>query len=115
MREYALERLDDGDELRARHLAYFVALAEEAEPELARGDQPLWFARLEDEYDNVRAALAFAFETKDATHKQLSENHIAIRSLRIDFTYNFGKPPTPTVRKTDDQQADPNAAQPQIR
>ena len=66
VREYALERLGEADELRARHLAYFVALAEEAEPELARGDQTTWFARLEDEYDNVRAALAFALETEDA-------------------------------------------------
>jgi len=66
VREYALERLDEGDELRRRQLAYFVALAEEAEPELARGDQATWFARLEDEHDNLREALAFAIETRDS-------------------------------------------------
>jgi predicted ATPase/DNA-binding SARP family transcriptional activator len=70
VREYALERLADSggtEELRRRHLAHFVALAEEAEPELSKGDdQILWFARLEDEHDNLRAALAFALETGDA-------------------------------------------------
>jgi predicted ATPase/DNA-binding SARP family transcriptional activator len=66
VREYALERLDVGDELRKRHLAYFVALADEAEPELSRGDQTTWFARIEDEHDNIREALAFALETRDA-------------------------------------------------
>jgi predicted ATPase/DNA-binding SARP family transcriptional activator len=70
VREYALERLagsGEADELRRRHLAYFVALAEEADPELSRGsDQIAWFARLEDEHDNLRAALGFALETGDS-------------------------------------------------
>lgn len=55
----------------------------------------------------------FKFETKDATHIQNSENHVAIRSLRVGFTYNFGKPPTPTVRKENEQQ--PDNSQPAIR
>jgi tetratricopeptide (TPR) repeat protein len=66
VREYALERLDERDDLRKRHLAYFVALAGEAEPELSRGDQTTWLARIEDEHDNIREALAFALETQDA-------------------------------------------------
>lgn len=57
----------------------------------------------------------FKFETNDKTHQQLSENNIKIRSVRLAFNYNFGKPPSPTVRRTDDQTVDPNAAQPQIR
>lgn len=56
----------------------------------------------------------FKFETKDATHVQKSENNISIRSLRIAFSYNFGKPPTPTVRRQPDEQQQP-AEQPQIR
>src|SRR5205823_13236619 len=58
VREYALERLaalGEGDETRRRHLEHFVALAEEAEPKLADRDQIEWFARLEDEHDNLRA------------------------------------------------------------
>src|SRR5947208_3235250 len=68
VREYALERLSDsgdGDETRRRHLEHFVAFAEEAEPKLADRGQIAWFARLEDEHDNLRAALAFALESDD--------------------------------------------------
>ena len=58
IREFAGERLDasgEADELRRRHAAYFLALAEEAEPQ-AEGNSAV-LARLEDEHDNVRAAL----------------------------------------------------------
>ena len=66
VREYALERLGEADEVRRRHLAHFVALAEEAEPELSRGhNQVAWYARLEDEHENFRAALAFALDAGD--------------------------------------------------
>ncbi len=40
IREFAVERLEangEADELRRRHADYFVALAEEAEPEVKRG------------------------------------------------------------------------------
>jgi predicted ATPase/DNA-binding SARP family transcriptional activator len=66
VRDYAVERLDassEGDEARRRHLAYFVALAEQAEVELAGSDQARWLTRLDAEYDNVRAAIAYAFAT----------------------------------------------------
>ena len=59
IREYAVERLEesgDGDELRRRHADYFLALAEEAEPNL-RGSPGDWLDRLEAEHDNFRAAL----------------------------------------------------------
>jgi predicted ATPase/DNA-binding SARP family transcriptional activator len=67
VREYAAELLGQRDDLRRRHLGYFVELAEAAEPELDHGDQAAWFARLEDEHDNIREALAFAFEIGDAS------------------------------------------------
>jgi predicted ATPase len=70
VREYALERLSssgEADDLRKRHLAHFVALAEEAAPSLSKGDDQIaWFARLEDEHENFRAALAFALDSGDA-------------------------------------------------
>lgn len=60
VREYALERLVAAGEevaVRRRHLAYFLALAEEAEPQLQGAEQPVWMKRLSDERDNLRAAL----------------------------------------------------------
>jgi tetratricopeptide (TPR) repeat protein len=71
VREYALERLSssgESEKVRRRHLAHFVELAEEAAPELSKGDeQSSWLARLEDEHDNFRAALAFALYAGDAS------------------------------------------------
>lgn len=68
IREYALDRLErsgEGELLRQRHAHYFVALAEEAEPEILGADQILWVERLEAERDNFRAALGWAFGRGD--------------------------------------------------
>jgi predicted ATPase len=57
--EYAVERFEESGEtelLRRRHAAYFLGLAEEAEPNL-RGSPGDWLDRLEREHDNFRAAL----------------------------------------------------------
>jgi predicted ATPase len=60
IREYAAEKLEgseDRDEVHARHVAYLLALAEEARPHLAMDDQIRWLKILEDEHDNFRTAL----------------------------------------------------------
>jgi predicted ATPase len=59
IREYAVERFEESGEaeqLRRRHAAYFLELAEEAEPNL-RGSPGDWLDRLEREHDNFRTAL----------------------------------------------------------
>ncbi|MGE5103985.1 MAG: ATP-binding protein, partial [Betaproteobacteria bacterium] len=63
VQQYAIERLrESGDETPwfERHLAHFLALAVEAEPKLTGKDQQACLDRLENEHDNVRAALARA-------------------------------------------------------
>ena len=63
VREYALEQLEaagEGDELRARHAAYLLALGEQAERHVASAEQAVWQDRLSGELDNLRAALAWA-------------------------------------------------------
>ena len=65
VREYALEQLEAGgeaDEIRRRHALFFLSLAEEAEPELVGARQAEWLDRLEEEHDNLRAALRWATE-----------------------------------------------------
>jgi predicted ATPase/DNA-binding SARP family transcriptional activator len=65
VRDFALEQLEaqgEADELRERHAAFFLALAEEAAPEVRAGRDPRWLGLLEREHDNLRAALGFALE-----------------------------------------------------
>jgi non-specific serine/threonine protein kinase len=63
IRQYAREKLLEvgGSEgVRDKHLAYFVKLAEHAEPELYRSNQVFWLNKLDDEIDNFRMAAEWA-------------------------------------------------------
>jgi predicted ATPase/class 3 adenylate cyclase/predicted negative regulator of RcsB-dependent stress response len=63
VRQYARDRLrESGDEARwqGRHLAYFLQVAEEAEPLLRSVEQQAWLDRLETEHDNLRSALTWS-------------------------------------------------------
>lgn len=65
IRQYARERLLEaggGEEVRERHLQYYLKLSERAEPELRGPYQIAWLDRLEDEVDNIRAALEWSFD-----------------------------------------------------
>ena len=60
IRQYAREKLLEaggGEIIRQRHLAYFVKLAEQAEPELYRPNQVFWLNKLDDELDNLRVCI----------------------------------------------------------
>jgi predicted ATPase/DNA-binding CsgD family transcriptional regulator len=68
VRQYAVEQLAAAGELHAArqaHAAYFLRLAERAEPELRGHVQLSWLARLEAEHDNLRAALRWLLENKE--------------------------------------------------
>jgi predicted ATPase/class 3 adenylate cyclase len=63
IREFALERLDASDEareIRQRHLAAYLALAEQAGSQVQGNEQRRWLDLLELEHDNMRAALEYA-------------------------------------------------------
>jgi predicted ATPase/DNA-binding SARP family transcriptional activator len=67
IRQYGLERLAESGEvavLQSRHLHYFLALAEEAEPHMQDSDGGFWLDRLATEYDNLRAALDWSLNAK---------------------------------------------------
>ena len=69
IREYAAERLtEDGrrDELRRRHAAWFMGLAERDAELLMGPDKRQLLDRLEEEHDNLRAAHAWLVERGDA-------------------------------------------------
>ncbi|MCL5959450.1 MAG: LuxR C-terminal-related transcriptional regulator, partial [Chloroflexi bacterium] len=65
MREYAVDRLaaEDGDEAEKthlRHAQYFLDLARRAEPMLWGREQIVWLTRLDREFCNFRAAMAWS-------------------------------------------------------
>ena len=69
IRQYAREKLEEGgesEEVRRRHATFFLALAEEAEPRLRGPEDREWLERLETEHDNLRAALSWALEQREA-------------------------------------------------
>jgi predicted ATPase/class 3 adenylate cyclase len=69
IREFAAERLDESPEapdVRARHAAYFLELAQKAVPNLFGADQGRWLGLLAEEHDNFRAGLNWAEEAGDA-------------------------------------------------
>ena len=98
VRDYALERLaSSGEEndLRARHAAYFVSVAEVGESELTGPSQDVWTTRLDAERDNFRAALTYTLDTGDGVtalrlaaalrrlwqlHAELSEGRAALEA-----------------------------------
>ena len=62
VREYAREKLairGGANAVRERHRNFFLALAVNAEPNLAGPEQATWLQRLEDEHDNLRSALEY--------------------------------------------------------
>jgi predicted ATPase/DNA-binding winged helix-turn-helix (wHTH) protein len=63
VRQYARDRLSEQQQpahWRDKHLAYFLAMAEEAEEGIRGAEQTAWLRRLETEHDNLREALAWS-------------------------------------------------------
>jgi predicted ATPase/class 3 adenylate cyclase/DNA-binding CsgD family transcriptional regulator len=68
IREYGLELLETSGEMEAMrqaHAEFYLQLAEEAEPKLGGLQQAVWLERLEQELDNLRAALWWLLEREE--------------------------------------------------
>lgn len=69
LREFGLEQLaasGEEQEIRQRHANYFLSLAERAEVRLASADQIEWLNCMEQEHDNLRAALEWSKNARGA-------------------------------------------------
>ena len=69
IREYGFEKLEAAQEAKAiqrAQAAYFLELAEQAEPELSGANQAAWLDRLQAEHDNFRAALNWALQNGES-------------------------------------------------
>ena len=65
VREYAAQELHkagETEEMGRRHALYYLALSEEAGPNLVRAGHQEWFVRLDVERSNLRRAMAWAIE-----------------------------------------------------
>ena len=74
IRQFAAENLQasgDGEQVRGRHLDYYLSLAQRAEPDLRGAEQVKWLDRFDLEADNFRAALDWAL-TNDLAEKALN-------------------------------------------
>ena len=68
IREYGVECLTASGELkttRQAHAAYYLKLTEETEQKLKGIDQAIWLERLEQEHDNLRAAVRWLVEQEE--------------------------------------------------
>ncbi len=73
VRQYGRDKLLESGELEAmreRHRDFFLALAEEAEPQLTGTEQVKWINRLEMEHDNLRLAIGCALQQGKAEEAQ---------------------------------------------
>lgn len=70
IRQYTSSHLGESDvdnfATRNRHVAFFVELAERAEPYVERGEQDVWANRLATDRQNIRAAFDWAYGQGDA-------------------------------------------------
>jgi predicted ATPase/class 3 adenylate cyclase len=68
IREYATERLEEsaGEAVRRRHAQLYLDLAETTRPSATGSGRRAWLDRLEEEHDNLRAALTWAIERGEA-------------------------------------------------
>jgi predicted ATPase len=68
IRQYAREQIEaegEAEEVLRRHAEFFLALAEEAGPGLRGPEDVQWLERLEEEHDNMRAALSWTLERQE--------------------------------------------------
>lgn len=69
IRQLAREKLSESGEeavLQARHLGFYLSFSEQAEAKLQGAESLIWLHQLGAEYENLRAALAWAREHREA-------------------------------------------------
>jgi predicted ATPase/class 3 adenylate cyclase len=87
IRDYAFERLDTSGEtasIRTRHAAYYTEFAEEAGVGLKGPDERAWLERVEDELDNLRAAVMWSLASADSRSACRCVCALGLTGLRIE-------------------------------
>jgi predicted ATPase len=95
VRQYAQERLaasGDVEDMRTRHLAYYLALGEAADPKMLGDEQEIWHARLDADRENLLAAIGNAATLPGAAQAGLRLVHSVrmwLRRLSMDLASRF--------------------------
>jgi predicted ATPase/class 3 adenylate cyclase len=87
LREYGLECLEDAGETAATRDAYaacYLALAEETAPNLIGAEAARWLDRLEQEHENLRAALWWMLERAEMS-TELAEQALRLCAALMNF------------------------------
>ena len=113
LRLYGTERLAETgrtEDVRGRHAAFFLAMAETAGPELFTSRQVIWLNRLERDYDNFRAAMGWALESdkretalriaSPLTWFWIAHRHVSDGQDWLERAVLHGGDASPTVRAT---------------
>ncbi len=82
IRDYGLERLTENGEMevtRQAHAEYYLALAEEAEPEFVGPLQAMWSKRLEREHENLRVVMQWSLEQAEGDRGDSRSRGMALR------------------------------------
>ena len=80
------KQCDEAADVRRRHAAYFVALAEEAEDALMGSEQRAWQARLEDEHNNIQVTFDW-LASAEARSVQARPEEAALRMAGALWRY----------------------------
>ena len=93
VRQYARDQLTTSgwlEETSKLHFEFFLALTEKAASKFRGREQLVWLSLLEDDYDNLRAALEWSVGDETETHHV--DEHIQEKSLHlVSALYSFWK------------------------
>jgi predicted ATPase len=87
IRDYALERLEatgETPEIRAAHAEHYAGFAEQAGVGLKGPDERAWLSRVEDELDNLRAAVMWSLATGETGLACACVRSLGLQGLRIE-------------------------------
>jgi predicted ATPase/class 3 adenylate cyclase len=87
IREYALERLaatGETSDVRMRHAVYYTDFAEQAGAGLKGPQERTWLARIEDEIDNLRAAVMWSLASGEPELACACVRALGLQGLRIE-------------------------------
>lgn len=113
IREYVRQRLEAAGEegqVRARHLDFFATFARRAQTGIYSTEQGMWFTRLEQDVDNLRAALDWlagsGLQGTDSAHRSaLQAQYVIVRSLSLFWERGYRSEIIETLKKLLDRDA----------